>query len=163
MIIKELLDKQRELDMYIFKEKGLGDPYDKKWIESRKLALLVEIGELANATRCFKYWSNKGPEPKERILDEMADCLHFILSLLNYDYESYAVETTLNEHFLRSNNKNLISKFNRMYYWTVTGEYGMVLLQLGYICETLGFTAQDLELAYLKKHEENYKRQQEGY
>ncbi|MCI7057834.1 MAG: dUTP diphosphatase [Candidatus Enteromonas sp.] len=47
----------------------------------RCLALLVELGEFANETRCFKYWSNKGPSPKEIILDEYADALHFFLSL----------------------------------------------------------------------------------
>ena len=54
----------------------------------RLMACLVEIGELANATRCFKYWSNKGPESKERVLDEFADGLHFILSLgIDQGYE----------------------------------------------------------------------------
>ena len=47
----------------------------------RVLALLVELGEFANETRCFKYWSEKPPSPKERILDEYADALHFFLSL----------------------------------------------------------------------------------
>ena len=41
----------------------------------RLMALLVELGEFANETRCFKYWSVKGPSPKEVILDEYADKL----------------------------------------------------------------------------------------
>ena len=57
MDITQLFDMQRALDAYIqsnrkeqtdvFREKGL--------------ALLVELGELANETRCFKFWSKKGP------------------------------------------------------------------------------------------------------
>lgn len=47
----------------------------------RILALLVELGEFANETRCFKYWSYKAPSAKEIILDEYADGLHFLLSL----------------------------------------------------------------------------------
>lgn len=47
----------------------------------RVLALLVELGEFANETRCFKYWSYKDPSAKEIILDEYADGLHFLLSL----------------------------------------------------------------------------------
>ena len=41
------------------------------WIEGQNLfyntilALQVEIGELANETRCFKHWSNKGPSEKK--------------------------------------------------------------------------------------------------
>lgn len=45
------------------------------------LALLVEIGELANETRCFKYWSNKPASEREVILEEYVDGLHFILSI----------------------------------------------------------------------------------
>lgn len=48
---------------------------------SRLLALIVELGEFANETRAFKFWSLKGPSPKEVILEEYADGLHFILSL----------------------------------------------------------------------------------
>ena len=47
----------------------------------RTLALLVEIGEFANATRCFKYWSNKPSEAQDIVLDEYVDGLHFFLSL----------------------------------------------------------------------------------
>ena len=47
----------------------------------RTLSLLVELGEFANSTRCFKYWSNKGSESLDRVLDEYADALHFFLSL----------------------------------------------------------------------------------
>ena len=41
--------------------------------ERRILALLVEIGEFANATRCFKYWSNKPSEAQDIVLDEYVD------------------------------------------------------------------------------------------
>jgi dimeric dUTPase (all-alpha-NTP-PPase superfamily) len=45
-------------------------------------ALLVELGEFANETRCFKFWSLKPASPKEVvILDEYADGMHFFLSL----------------------------------------------------------------------------------
>lgn len=99
MNIKELLDKQKELDLYIAKEKNLRDPYDTKWLESRKLALLVEVAELANATRCFKYWSNKGPESKERMLDESANCLHFCLSLMNFNRDKCNLDNSIKFYF----------------------------------------------------------------
>ena len=50
-------------------------------LHKRILALFVELGEFANETRCFKFWSVKGPSTKEVILDEYADALHFFLSL----------------------------------------------------------------------------------
>ena len=39
----------------------------------RVLALLVEIAELANETRSFKYWSLKGASEKEVLIEEYVD------------------------------------------------------------------------------------------
>lgn len=80
--LKELLECQEELDEHIIKEKSL-NMTDKELLTSTLLALQVEVSELANATRSFKHWSNKGPEPKERILDEYVDVLHFLASTGN--------------------------------------------------------------------------------
>ena len=115
MQISELLEKQRELDQFIIKNRydypEYIDANDKSFLRDRILALSVEVGEFANATRCFKYWSNKPSESKERLLDEYADILHFMLSVAN----------------------------------------------------TIGFTAKEIEQAYMEKHEVNYNRQKEGY
>ncbi|KNF06942.1 dUTPase [Gottschalkia purinilytica] len=117
MKLKELLELQKELDDRIIEKKynpsdmGQLNYLHEMMLPERLLALQVETSELANATRCFKYWSDKGPEPKERILDEYADVLHFVLSVGN----------------------------------------------------TLNFTAEEIEEAYIKKHKENYKRLEEGY
>ena len=76
--LDELFLAQEQLDLTIAKNHGI--TY-KTTRHRRLMACLVEIGELANATRCFKYWSNKGPESDEIVLDEYADGLHFFLSL----------------------------------------------------------------------------------
>ena len=55
--------------------------YNRKIVKRKMLALLVEIGELANETRCFKYWSNKPASERGVILEEYVDGLHFILSI----------------------------------------------------------------------------------
>jgi dimeric dUTPase (all-alpha-NTP-PPase superfamily) len=111
--LNDLLKLQKELDDYILKNK-FGNAAEIKHIDlltERLLALQVEVSELANATRSFKYWSEKGPEPSVRLLDEFADCLHFLLS----------------------------------------------------IGHTLNFSAEEIEMAYLNKHQENYKRQKQNY
>lgn len=76
--LTELYKKQGELDAAIAENHGV--TYGTTRLR-RTLALLVEFGEFANSTRCFKYWSNKGPETLDRVLDEYADGLHFFLSL----------------------------------------------------------------------------------
>lgn len=45
------------------------------------LELLTELGELANETKCFKYWSIKQPD-KTKVLDEYADCITMTLTFM---------------------------------------------------------------------------------
>lgn len=76
--LDELFPLQEELDAEIAK---LHNVTYESTFDRRLLALLVELSEFANESRCFKYWSLKGPGTKERLLDEYADGLHFFLSL----------------------------------------------------------------------------------
>ena len=76
------------LDEVYKKNKVLDDIFiklfeDKDMFKKNKLELLVEIGELANETKCFKYWSNKTPN-KDLVLEEYADCIIMTLYLHNY-------------------------------------------------------------------------------
>lgn len=89
MELKEFYKMQNDLDEYIVdKAFGAGNYLidghnDIAFLTDRILALMIEVGEFANATRCFKYWSNKDSESKERLLDEYADILHLFLSVGN--------------------------------------------------------------------------------
>lgn len=179
MDLIKLASMQKKLDSFIAKEKGLGDPYDKKFLKSRILALKVEIAELANATRCFKYWSNKGPESKERILDEAADVLHFAISIMNLENmnnansedikleninniisEGVNVEKESDYNILR---KRLINQFNLLFQYAEKKRWGIIIIELMYSILLMGFTLEELERAYLRKHNENYRRQEQGY
>ncbi|MFT9495844.1 dUTP diphosphatase [Anaerosolibacter sp.] len=96
MTLKQLFDMQRKLDEVIVAMADVNadglEPAD--FLGDRLLALHVEVSELANATRCFKYWSSKAPEKKEVLLDEYADILHFFLSVgLALGFTSDEVET----------------------------------------------------------------------
>lgn len=118
MDLKELFQMQEKLDNEILDKVNEGvvhtnftsyrfTPED--FIVDRLLALQVEVSELANATRSFKYWSEKESEPKETILDEYVDVLHFWLSVglaLNFTpddvIEAYKKKNKVN--FERINN-----------------------------------------------------------
>ena len=76
--LTKLYQKQAELDETIAKNHNVSYETTRS---RRILALLVEFGEFANATRCFKYWSNKPSEAQDVVLDEYVDGLHFFLSL----------------------------------------------------------------------------------
>lgn len=84
MNLQELINKQRELDAKIVKDKGLEgqDLFAKK-----VLALLTELGEFANETRCFKYWSNdQEPRTSKYVLKKEYSHLH-ITQTGAYEYQ----------------------------------------------------------------------------
>ena len=91
MELKEFYKLQSKLDKIIVDKSFnvIGDEMteinhnSKEFLNERILALFTEVGEFANATRCFKYWSNKPSENKERLLDEYADIMHFVFSIGN--------------------------------------------------------------------------------
>ena len=56
---------------------------DKGLHKKNCLELIVELGELANESKCFKYWSvNKAN--RDLVLEEYADCLLMVLYMFNY-------------------------------------------------------------------------------
>lgn len=82
MTLEELYQMQSELDDLIIKKRHPNTKrQDIKGLASDLLlAYQVEVSEFANATRAFKYWSNKGAEDREILLEEYVDSLHFFLS-----------------------------------------------------------------------------------
>ena len=130
----------------------------------RVLALLVELGELANETRCFKYWSNKGPSPKEVVLDEYSDALHFFLSLgIPLGVESYT-------HHFRADQDDLTLQILQTYSLSLelaehyeAKNYARAFGSFLNILPLLGYSPEEAVEAYKKKLAVNYKRQETGY
>ena len=159
--LEKLYLLQKELDLEIAKKHHI--TYETT-SNKRLLALLVELGEFSNETRCFKYWSNKGPSEKEVVLDEYVDGLHFFLSLgiplgtKKYVYEISRPNRTLSDQIIEV--YNLISKFsvNRDLdnYTKAFGEYLNII-------SLLDVTSDEIIEAYLKKLEVNHKRQENNY
>ncbi|WP_446898095.1 dUTP diphosphatase [Clostridium sp. LBM24168] len=78
MNLIDLFELQENLDEAIRKEQSLEG---ESLLSQKTLALQVEIGELANKTRCFKFWSSNKISNNKIILEELANSLYFILSL----------------------------------------------------------------------------------
>ena len=161
MQLAKLFSMQRELDLFIqnnrekqtdvFREKGL--------------ALLIELAELANETRCFKFWSTKGPSDDAVILEEYVDSIHFLLSL-GIEKELHTltswpvgeVEGELTQLFLETT-----AAIHRFLNELTMTSYEQVWIHYGAIAKKLGFKNEDIIIAYLAKNEENYNRQKTGY
>lgn len=156
-----LFKKQKELDLEIARKHNI--TY-KETRDRRTLALLVELGELANSTRCFKYWSNKPSEEKARVMDEYADGLHFLISLgidaeINvYSYEQRDSELSLSNLFLKMYEEvvNFMNARNKENYIKCFETYLL-------IASKLNMDEEDIFNSYLLKLGENYHRQETNY
>lgn len=162
MQLEKLFTMQKMLDHYIEEKHQLlkEDLFDRK-----ALALLVEIGELANETRCFKFWSLKPSSEKQVILEEFVDGIHFILSLglecgfeQELNLEQRESMLTVSEQFLIIYEK--VSEFRKTKSFADYREIFELYLQLA---EKLGISEDEIEQAYIEKNEVNYKRQENNY
>ncbi|PLR77757.1 dUTPase [Bacillus sp. V3-13] len=160
---QKLFQMQKNLDNHIESEHQL---HDADLFNQKVLALLVEIGELANETRCFKFWSKKGPSPDRVILEEYVDGIHFILSLgieCGFDSAEMAplrteAESILSEQFLKVYENTL----HFLKHCSLHG-YRQLLENYLQLAGLLGFSGEQIERAYFEKNEVNYERQRQGY
>ena len=140
--------------------KILDKKFDEKFIDpdmykKNQLELLVEIGELANETRYFKYWSNK-PIDIELVKNEYADCVMMTLYFFNKK------NISLREEFKEVEDYDKVEIFARLYKLTsdfyynndndVIKEIFVTLIKLGYL---IGFNDDEIIDACLNKINKN--------
>ena len=159
--LKELFLAQKELDATIAKNHNISYETTR---HRRIMACLVEIGELANATRCFKYWSNKGKEADDIVLDEFADGLHFFLSL------GVDIKTKKDVYHLTKHKDNLTDQFLEVYHrldvFTKRQDdisYIKAFQAFLNLLPLMNYHWSDLKKAYYKKLGVNYNRQETNY
>lgn len=159
MKLKELLNKQKALDEMILERAGIKNyPYT-----NIKLALLVELGELANEVQSFKHWKHNKEIKREKVLEEFADCLHFALSIENHLKQISAMDLDVEIRDMIKKESSNDNTFDFLYTYEKVINDEFPLLEVMVLGECLGIDGEEVEKAYLKKHEENYRRQQEGY
>lgn len=159
-----MYEHQKALDDRIIKKHQLEG---KNLIENKLLALLVEIGELANTTRCFKHWSLKAAAPKEETLEEFVDGIHFFISLA-IEYAITPGQLVVNEDYTEN---ELTASFIKLYEYITN--IGLIDLEselvaafslfIGIGEKHLGFTWDEIVQAYFEKNEVNHQRQDNGY
>lgn len=163
-----LFEKQKQLDEFIIEEKGL---QGQDLLAENILALQVELGELANEWKGFKYWSNK-PMNREKALVEYVDCLHFILSIGNElsvitdsDWNMFLEDNITNQFMAAFEAVSDLSesyRYNRGKY-KMREDYTVLIYVFLGLSSKFGFTWEQIEQAYHQKWEENILRQQTGY
>jgi dimeric dUTPase (all-alpha-NTP-PPase superfamily) len=163
MNLAQLFTMQQQLDGRIEREHHL---QNESLFERKVLALLVELGELANETRCFKFWSKKPSSKKEVVLEEYVDGFHFILSLgieLNFHEELKNIEAP-------SNQQDVVAIFMKVYAIIMdfkenpTKElYQQLIATYISLGQALDFSVGEIEDGYLQKNMINHDRQDNGY
>lgn len=174
MNFQRLFATQKTLDDRIVKEKEL-DGQD--LLDEKILALQVELGELANEWRGFKFWSEVR-EPKEiiytnsfiknPILEEYVDCMHLILSIgndLKCNSDNYNLLSNLRELDTVTLFSELISRggsFNSGSAFINT-QFELYMCEFLVLGEKLDLTWKQIEQAYYYKNKINHERQDNGY
>lgn len=168
-MIKDLYEKQEQLDNYILNKKGLKK---EDIIDDIVLALFVELGELANEVKCFKFWSNKEASSKEVILEEYVDCLHFILSIGNFLGATKEIKITKKSDWnINDLRETLTNTFNSLfvklgYFYNHNYDrtrYEGILFNFAFLAMLLDFTEEEIYNAYIKKNKVNFERQNNNY
>ena len=161
MTLNEIIEMQKTLDQRIHESKGL---CSKDTLKSRIVALSVELAEMANEMRFFKFWSTK-TRNEERILEEAADCLHFIVSIGNElgftpSFNARKIGKTADPVYLYLKINNYLAEVDGG-----IGEYSY-----GVMCDTFiellalyNISTEDLFNEYAIKNRVNHQRQDEGY
>lgn len=159
--IDRILELQKQLDNNIHTKHNINP---KEVFEKRRLALIVEICEMINVNRCFKFWSLKKDYDKQVLGDEFVDCLHFILSIsLHFDLDQTEYEikdVVYDDNELTLKVLYLISLAGKI---ESKDDCKKFIIQLFELAFTFGFTAQDIIDFYIKKNQVNFKRQQDNY
>ncbi|MGC4375905.1 dUTP diphosphatase [Fictibacillus sp. Mic-4] len=181
MNLKKLFEMQQELDDHIIKEHGLEG---QNLLPDKNLALQVELGELANEWRRFKFWShNREPRLKELdrqasridktvyknpLLEEYVDCIHFTLSigLELYIENGDLYIDDLCRGIALEKRVNVHEQFSYLFFLSsgiLSGKWQRFINALLGLGEMLGFSWEQIEAAYMKKNAVNHRRQESGY
>lgn len=159
--LTDLYIKQKELDEEIAKNHNISYSSTRN---KRLLALLVELGEFANTTRTFKFWSNKGMEDKAIVLDEFADGLHFLLSLgIDQDYIVDTIEVEDDELSLTDNLISTYELATNFYKEQTLANYLRMFTSYLRALFKIGYNWEEAKNAYYLKCKENHVRQETNY
>lgn len=167
----DLLQKQKELDAFVFKNKGVDYP---RTSNKRLLSLVVELSELSNETKVFKFWSEKEWD-EAKVLSEYADVMHFILSI--FQERSFSLDGIQVKEPVVKKDKEFLTDYFLMLHKQLGDT---ICLECSSCCDVqsemrtwvqkfidlasyLGFTWDQVMRSFLEKRNVNWERQRTGY
>ena len=156
MDIRKMIEDERELDEVLFKKGGIKNYPLNEII----LAYKVEVGEALNEWAGFKFWKTNKRVDRDALLEELADCLHFALSL-----EGYSSDYSHNYERYEGKKKWKYAEEGH----DIEHYAGWCFRDSEYLGNTIalalsmGFTREELVDAYYRKRNINFERARNGY
>lgn len=146
---------QAELDNFIAETQGL---HIVDHTDEHLLALIVELAEVANEEKSFKYWKAQRDVNRDALLEELVDVLHFILSRGNMFnlWSSFVGATPVQ---LENVTKQILAM---MQFAHQNDTISLATHFIG-LTQMLDYTWVDIETAYNLKLSKNKARQANGY
>ncbi|MBU3210288.1 dUTP diphosphatase [Clostridium algidicarnis] len=156
MNLQYLFKLQKDLNEKIYASKNL----DKSIPNSKNfLALLVELGKLANETKSFEYWSDAKPSKTGVLLDSYIDCFHLILTLgLDKLYTNISPKLKPNDYNISEQFLNLYVDINDLMVTSSKDHYTTLFEDFLSLGIRLGFSLNQIENSYIIKNTSNHKK-----
>ncbi|UUD36899.1 Uncharacterized protein conserved in bacteria [Mycoplasmopsis californica] len=165
MNLEKIFIKQRELDNSIIqKSKAV---YASLTTEQRhklsKISLLIEICEFMNELETFKYWKQHRKNNINKIKEELADVLHFIISWavlknVNPTIEPQIINGDPNDQFIE-----IVKAVNKLFDDDSTRNVTYALELIIGLAQIIGLSQSDIEQSYLAKNKINWDRINNNY
>ena len=160
-MIETMLKKQEELNSAIMEEFGL-TTISKEQID---MATLDEIGELTHELKGDWCWWKKSQKPVDRnkVLEELVDVFHFVLIYeIFYGSKNYLTDSRYNCDYAPMLKMNIgFGLANAMIFLLKLAD-GRLMYLLA-LSEHLGFSLEEIYIAYMRKNAINHERLESGY
>lgn len=161
MDFKKLFRLQKDLDAQIIEEHNLKN---ETLFSEKSLALQVELGKLADKTRCFKYWSCKSPVKREIILEEYINCLHCILSIgIDKKFDDINPSSAKFNYSITEQFLDLYVDINDFVICSSKDHYITLFEDFLSLGKNLGFSELEIENEYIRKNQLNLEKQVSNY
>lgn len=163
-MLKEMLSMQEEYDQMVFEAHGMKNGYRDLRPDQIYLALIDEVGELNHELKAdWCWWKNtQKPVDREKVLEELADVVHFILMEVLYqesrnDFAYDPVESFIDGFELQAKleDEMLVNGFITLISTSVPSFRGAAIWMIASAC---GFTWQEVHEAYKAKNAGNRQR-----
>lgn len=146
MYLKDFFSHEKNLMENIFIDKSLTSY---KLNTRKHLSLQVKISNLANETKCFKYWVSNEDSLVSRntVLSKYIDCLSHILSIgLDKGYDNLeSISVRPNDYCLSDQFLNLLIDANDLIISSSIDHYKTLLEDYISLGITLGFSATKIQ------------------